>query len=77
MQPLDNAMRDAVAPIATYVSPLELLCPGGPCRLFARPGIPMFFDRHHLTPPGADALMRLVRAQDARLFDQERSTSSR
>jgi peptidoglycan/LPS O-acetylase OafA/YrhL len=65
---LDAEMRAAIAPIATYVSTRDALCPGGKCRLFAAPGVPMQFDFSHLTKPGADALMATIRATDGPLF---------
>ena len=65
---LDARLRAAVAPLATYVSTWHALCPNGLCRLFAAPGVPMEFDYHHLTAPGADALMATVAADHPGLF---------
>ena len=44
------------------------MCPDGLCRLFAAPGVPMQFDYHHLTAPGADALMATIAAGHPNLF---------
>ncbi len=65
---LDARLRAAVEPLATYVSTWEAMCPNGLCRLFAAPGVPMQFDYHHLTAPGADALMATVAARHPGLF---------
>ncbi len=65
---LDDRMRAAIAPIATYVSPYDVMCPGGHCRLFATAAVPMQFDYHHLTKEGADWLMAQVREQHGQLF---------
>jgi hypothetical protein len=37
----------------TYLSMFETLCPGGYCRVFAEPGIPMETDQEHLSYAGA------------------------
>jgi hypothetical protein len=68
VKPLDKEMRAALAPLATYVSPYDAMCPDGHCRLFAEAGVPMQFDYHHLTREGADWLMARVRAKDGPLF---------
>ena len=68
VKPLDEDMRAAIAPVATYVSTYDAMCPGGSCRLFAGAGIPMQFDYHHLTKEGADRMMATIRATDGRLF---------
>ena len=69
---LDARMRAVVAPLATYVSTYDAMCPGGLCRLFAAPGVPMQFDYHHLTAPGADALLAAVAARHPDLFGAAR-----
>ena len=74
---LDGRMRAAVAPLATYVSPYDALCAAGRCRLFARAGVPMQFDYHHLTEDGAAVMMARIREGMPDLFDPQRSTSSR
>ena len=68
VQPLDAAMRAAIAPRAIYVSSWDALCPGNACRLFAAPGVPIQFDYHHLTKEGADLMMATIRAKDGTLF---------
>ena len=68
MAELDDRMRAAVAPLATYVSLWRAACPDGVCRLFAAPGVPMQFDYHHLTAKGAAALMATVAASHPDLF---------
>ena len=65
---LDAQLRAAVAPLATYVSPWEAMCPRGDCRLFAAPGVPMQFDYHHLTAQGADVLMATIAGREPDLF---------
>lgn len=65
---LDERLRAAVTPLATYVSPWEAMCPQGDCRLFATPGVPMQFDYHHLTAQGADALMETIAGREPDLF---------
>lgn len=65
---LDARLRAAVEPLATYVSTWDAMCPNGLCRLFAAPGVPMQFDYHHLTGPGADALMATIAARRPGLF---------
>ena len=65
---LDAEMRAAIAPIATYVSARDAMCPGDHCLLFASPGVPMQFDYHHLTKPGCDRMMATVRATNGPLF---------
>ena len=65
---LDARLRAAIAPIATYVSTYDAMCPQTHCRLFAAPGIPMQFDYHHLTPAGADVMMAAIRAEDGDVF---------
>ncbi len=68
VKPLDARMRAAIAPIATYVSTYDAICPGGRCRLFANAGVPMQFDYNHLTKEGADRMMTTIRATDRKLF---------
>ena len=65
---LDARLRAAVEPLATYVSTWDAMCPNGLCRLFAAPGVPMQFDYHHLTEPGADALMAMIAMRRPGLF---------
>ena len=65
---LDVKMRTAIAPLATYVSIYQAMCPGGICRLFAASGVPMQFDYHHLTRQGAAVLMRDIRARQSLRF---------
>ena len=65
---LDARLDAAVAPLASYVSPWEAMCPNGNCRLFAAPGVPMQFDYHHLTAQGADALMETIAIRNPDLF---------
>ena len=65
---LDAAMRAAIAPIATYVSTRDAMCPDDHCRLFAAPNVPMQFDYNHLTTPGCDAMMATIRATNGPLF---------
>mgnify|MGYP005811514441 CR=1 FL=1 len=61
---LDAEMRGEIAPLATYVSAYQAMCPAGACRLFAAPGVPMLFDFSHLTNEGAAVLVqRLLAAQ--------------
>ena len=75
---LDEVMRKALAPVATYISPYDALCPDGTaCRVFVSSGVPMQFDYHHLTAPGAASLMAQVKREHAGLFEPHRSTSSR
>ena len=74
---LDAQMRAAVAPVATYVSTYDALCPAKTCRLFVTAGVPMQFDYHHLTAPGAAAMMARIKRGDGDLFAFQRSTSSR
>ncbi len=69
---LDLEMRRELAPIATYVSPYEIICPKDRCRLLAAPGVPMQFDYHHLTPLGADLLMTMVREHGVSIVDGSR-----
>ncbi len=65
---LDAEMEKAVAPLATYVSIYRAMCPGGACQLFAAPGVPMQFDYHHLTLPGAARLMTDIRDRQSLRF---------
>ena len=65
---LDDEMRAAIAPLATYVSPYDAMCPGDHCRLFAGAGVPMQFDYHHLTKQGCDRMMTTIRATNGPLF---------
>ena len=74
---LDARMRAALAPVARYVSTYEAMCTAGSCRLFVSAGIPMQFDYHHLTVPGAAAMMARIRQDNAGLFVPQRSTSNR
>ncbi|MHB8885928.1 MAG: acyltransferase family protein [Methylovirgula sp.] len=60
---LDATMQKAIAPLTTYVSIYQAMCPGGTCQLFAAPGVPMQFDYHHLTRQGAARLMQDIRAR--------------
>ena len=68
IKPLDAEMRTAIAPIATYVSTREAMCPDDHCRLFAAAGVPMQFDYHHLTKQGCDRMMATIRATQGPLF---------
>ena len=61
---LDALMAAAVTPLAAYVSPYRLICPGDRCRLFAAPDVPMQFDYHHLTRDGSDWLVMRLRRED-------------
>ena len=63
VKPLDAVMHEALAPLATYISPYTILCPQDRCTMFAAPGAPMQFDYHHLTPEGAAWLMTTLRRQ--------------
>ena len=75
---LADMMRAALAPVATYVSSYDALCAqADACRLFVSAGVPMQFDYHHLTAPGAASLMMQVKRENAGLFGPQRSTSSR
>ncbi len=74
---LDARMRTALAPVASYLSPYDAICGAGRCRLFASAGVPMQFDYHHLTAPGAAVLMAGIAAGLPDLFAAQRSTSSR
>ena len=65
---LDARMRAAVGTLATYVSVWDAMCPNGACRLLAAPGVPMQFDYHHLTAPGADVLAAAIGARHPALF---------
>ena len=68
VKPLDDRMRAAISPIATYISPYQAMCPARRCRLFASNGIPMQFDYHHLTKEGSDWLMDQIRERSGPLF---------
>ena len=75
---LDETMRAALSPVATYISSYNALCADAQsCRLFVSAGVPMQFDYHHLTAPGAASLMMQVKREHAELFEPQRSTSSR
>ncbi len=67
---LDARLRAVVEPLASYVSTWDAMCPNRLCRLFASPGVPMQFDYHHLTAPGADALMATIAARQPKLFGE-------
>ncbi len=68
VKPLDAAMREALTPLATYVSPYAILCPRDQCRMLATPGVPMQFDYHHFTREGAAWLMTTLRQQNPSLL---------
>ena len=61
---LDRRMARTVAEAGgDYVSLIGLLCPRGPCRLFAPDGSPMHFDYSHLTLSGARWLVDRIGEQ--------------
>lgn len=65
---LDAKMQKEIAPLAHYVSIYQAMCPGGTCQLFAAPDVPMQFDYHHLTRPGAAVLMQDILARQSLRF---------
>jgi len=65
---LDARMEKAIAPLATYVSTYQAMCPKGKCQLFAAPGVPMQFDDQHLTPQGAAQLIKDILARQKLAF---------
>ncbi len=61
---LDRAMAAfARANRLTYVSPAAILCANGRCTEYAKPGVPLLFDRTHLTQAGSDLLAEALLAQ--------------
>jgi peptidoglycan/LPS O-acetylase OafA/YrhL len=61
---LDKDMHEMVTRNgATYVSPVELLCHGRQCRTLAAPGVPLQFDKSHLTPAGSALVVGLMLPQ--------------
>jgi hypothetical protein len=61
---LDRRMaREVTAAGGDYLSLIDLLCPGGTCRLFAPDGSPMHFDYSHLTLSGARWLVDRIAEQ--------------
>ena len=65
---LDASIEAVVAPWATYVSVYRALCPNDACLTVAAKDVPLQFDYHHLTKPGADLLMRRLRDSGALTF---------
>lgn len=72
---IDKALRAVtIGQSATYISPVDLLCPSGQCKIFAAPGIPMQFDDVHLTHQGSALLVdRMMPAIEAALGISPRS----
>jgi peptidoglycan/LPS O-acetylase OafA/YrhL len=61
---LDKVMQEMVTRNgATYVSPVHLLCQGRQCRTLATPGVPLQFDKSHLTPAGSALVINLMLPQ--------------
>lgn len=55
---IDARVRAAVADTgATFVSPLDALCPDGHCQLMATPDVPMIWDYAHLTVEGSELVI--------------------
>ncbi|WP_165356446.1 acyltransferase family protein [Sphingosinicella sp. BN140058] len=52
--------RLSAEPHVTYLSLRQKLCPGGTCRTWASPGIPLQFDYGHLSEPGSRLAVGLI-----------------
>ncbi|HET9953646.1 MAG TPA: acyltransferase family protein [Polyangiaceae bacterium] len=54
---LDRFYASRVKRPAEYYSVYSATCPGDECTLWAKPGVPMQYDRHHLTFEGAKLVL--------------------
>jgi peptidoglycan/LPS O-acetylase OafA/YrhL len=55
----------------SYISLLDVLCPGGPCVEYAASGVPLQFDMAHLTLQGSDFVGRELRRHFPDLMEEK------